>query len=626
MIRIKILIISTLLVFSVDQVRAQGEAAVRHLFQTGELKKLEKAERYKQDADRVMEEVNLLNIQIQSIEADSGVPRANIRRKVAPMENQAWQKLTQASSLYEKCNEIKIEVYKQSIEKYWDKNPGSETTRLNEKLLEEQARDLYFQAESYRTDARRMNDGQTKASRLTDANNLESEAIDKLLGALAGCYGIERESIAVPSEPEVAEADISGAESLADSVLALLDSTEQSYTLPVEEGINRDEIERYNRYIREGQRTDTSLSTGRIAGITSFERDTVLTLWYDYIYGRSDSGRTIALVRPEKSSVTEASAKVPEETKKPELTDTETEIGVVNAQNVGTMVPADEEVIYRVQIAAYRTELSQRALSRMYYGNKNVEMVNENGWFKYSVGDFSTFAEADKFRQASSLSNGFVVAYRKGTRFKDAGSSETFAKEEVTSADTASTLPEGLIFRIQVAASKVPLNIAQLEQISGTRYPVEMIREDGWYKYQLMGVRLFSEILRIKEGVTARGAFVVAYQDGHKIRLADAVNLNRSAESTSGPNASVTREIEYHVQLAATKRAMRPSEIKSLYAGSHPVTLLMEEGWYKYQLKTGNSFREAQELRQACGVSGAFIVAYRNAVKISLRDATQGSK
>jgi hypothetical protein len=71
---------------------------------------------------------------------------------------------------------------------------------------------------------------------------------------------------------------------------------------------------------------------------------------------------------------------------------------------------------------------------------------------------------------------------------------------------------------------------------------------------------------------------------------------------------------------------MKPAEIKALYAGSHPVTLVMEEGWYKYRLKTGNSFREAQEVRQACGVSGAFITAYHNAVKISLRQAIQGSK
>jgi hypothetical protein len=105
-----------LLFFPIIHVRAQGEAAVRHLLQAGELKKLEKAERYKQDADKVMEEVNLLNIQIQSIEADSSIPRANIRRKVAPMESQAWQKLTQASALYEKCNQIKLDVYKQAID------------------------------------------------------------------------------------------------------------------------------------------------------------------------------------------------------------------------------------------------------------------------------------------------------------------------------------------------------------------------------------------------------------------------------------------------------------------------------------------------------------------------------
>jgi hypothetical protein len=31
--------------------------------------------------------------------------------------------------------------------------------------------------------------------------------------------------------------------------------------------------------------SDTTLSAGKIAGVTTFERDEVLALWYDYMYG-----------------------------------------------------------------------------------------------------------------------------------------------------------------------------------------------------------------------------------------------------------------------------------------------------------------------------------------------------
>ena len=69
---------------------------------------------------------------------------------------------------------------------------------------------------------------------------------------------------------------------------------------------------------------------------------------------------------------------------------------------------------HRVQIAAHKTELTQRALSRIYYGNKSVEMVNEEGWFKYSIGDFTTYADANKFRKQCGVKNAFIVAFAIG--------------------------------------------------------------------------------------------------------------------------------------------------------------------------------------------------------------------
>lgn len=604
---------------TVAAVNAQEDTwqSVHPLFDAAELKKLEKADGVKAEADKIMEEINLLNIQIISIEADTAVPKATIRKKTVSLENQTWQKHTQAAAGYEKCNQIRYDLCKEKIERYWKEHPGSETTRLNEKLLEEQASDRWFQARSYRTDARRMSDGKVKATRLTEAGNLETEALDKLVTALAGCHGIELAEPGIAGETDRGIAAQAEANRLADSLLALSGPGQSAYTLEPKEGINQAEIDRYNRYMEEGQRTDTTLSTGKIAGITSFDRDTILTLWYDYLYDHNETTPDIALTRPEK----EVPAEVPAEVSVKEDLKA-SEIGRVTEENRSALIPADEEVIYRVQIAANRTELNQRALSRIYYGNKNVEMENENGWFKYSVGDFATFEEADRFRKSSGVDNAFVMAYRKGKRV--AGETVNLEQERdqhPSPADTMLNLPPGLIFRIQVAASRIPLSANQLQQLQGDDYPVEMIREDGWYKYQLMGVRDFPDALLLKEKIAAKGAFVVAYNSGVKQRLADAVNDNRREKRTG--NVSETEDSEFHVQLAAVRRLLKPEEIRRLYAGSLPVSLIMEDGWYKYHLKTGNSYTVARQVVNDCRVEGAFIVAYRMGRKIGIKEALQ---
>jgi hypothetical protein len=386
-------------------------------------------------------------------------------------------------------------------------------------------------------------------------------------------------------------------------------------------------IDSYNRYLATGQFTDTTLATGKMAGVTTFDSDNLLQLWYEYIYGRG--------AIPDELASNEAQDSLTEEIadKNPVITESakDSEIGIVTDENHSTLIPSDDNVIYRVQIAANRNELSQRALSKMYYGNKNVEMINEDGWYKYSVGDFTTYDEASKFRKASGMNNAFVVAYRKGTRFSEGKPEENAVEEIVTKAFSPAginKLPSGLIFRIQVAACRVPLTVSQLKAIYTGNYPLEMIFEDGWYKYQFMGVRLYSDALQIIKNVTTAGVFIVAYDNGNKINLADAVKKNKELEKTvkqQGRRGTID-EIEFHLQFAASRVPMHEEELKSLYSGSEPVSVIYEDGWYKYHLKAGNSASEAEQYRTSCGVPKAFIVTYKRAAKIGLYQAIQELK
>jgi uncharacterized protein YpmB len=644
-------------IFSTTQLHAQDEAAIRPIIEAGDLKKLEKADSYKEDADKLIEEANKLNMDVFTVQSDPNLDEKAITKKTGQLESQAQQKQIEASALYEKCNEIKFVMYKKYLDAFWNAHAGEESNYINAKLLEEQASDNYFQATSYRIDAKKMDDAFARVEKLTEANNLENDAIQKQLTSLGIYHGIGEsvseenpaqetpvqeafEQVSPTPEPPV---EVTGqqtetvtiTEPSAVTIPSAVVTTDQ--TLPKQIEVDQDAIDRYNRYITSGQLSDTSLSTGEIAGITTFDAESLLQIWYNYIYGNGSAKTDEALAAAVDTTQPLEDAQVKEqpipgqviaEQTAEQQTSESMEIGVITEENKGTLIPADEEVIYRVQLAANKTQLSQRALSRMYYGDKSVEMINEEGWYKYSVGDFTTYDEANQFRKSSGMSKAFIVAYRKGVRFTAVPLSEATSSLPKVYAAGETTMPEGLVFRIQVAASRVPLTVAQLQFIYKGNYPVEVINEEGWYKYQFMGVRLYSDAVQIIRNVTTNGAFIVAYENGVKINLAEAVKKTKELEKAvkASGRTGQFNEVEYHLQLAASRIAMRSDEISMLYTGSGTISLILEDGWYKYHIKAGNSSEMAEQFRKTCGIEKAFIVAYKRAAKILYYDAIHEPK
>ncbi len=594
--------------------QAQSESDIGPLIDAADLSKLGKANDYKAEADKLIEEASRLNMEALSILADPALNENSATKKSAQLESQARKKQVQASGLYEKCNEIKFTVYRKYIDKFWKAHPGQEADFLNAKLLEEQASDNYFQAISYRIEAKKMDDELTKIEKLNEADDLEAQAIQKQVTALGAYHHITGTAEQVPlDEREIPAVQEAPAETIGNVPEA---------TLPSRLELNQAEIDRYNRYQAEGQYIDTTLSTGQIAGLSAFETDTVLRLWYDYIYGHE------ALATEPLLATTPDSLKEGLQARQAPDAGQSAEIGIITDENKDQLVPADENVIYRVQVAANRSELSQRALSRMYYGNKQVEMINENGWYKYSVGDFDTYDEASKFRKSSGISNAYIVAYRKGTTFAPAVEATEIKPPAPLLPEGTQRLPAGLIFRIQVAASRVPLSMDQFKKIYRGTYPVEMIAEEGWYKYQLMGVRLYSDALRLKQSVGSEGAFVVAYEDGVKVNMAGALEKSRELERTvqSRGRKGILEETEYHLQLAASRIPMKSDELGNLYSGTEAISIILEDGWFKYHLKAGNSSEMAEQFKQASRIDKAFIVPYRRAAKITYFEALQETK
>ena len=88
-------------------------------------------------------------------------------------------------------------------------------------------------------------------------------------------------------------------------------------------------------------------------------------------------------------------------------------------------------------------------------------------------------------------------------------------------------LPSNLQIKVQLAASTSPLN-TQLMKWKSIAYPIEIVREKDVYKYQARNFKSINEAAQAKDEWRLQGfpeAFVVAYKDGKRIPIEDAVKL-----------------------------------------------------------------------------------------------------
>lgn len=75
--------------------------------------------------------------------------------------------------------------------------------------------------------------------------------------------------------------------------------------------------------------------------------------------------------------------------------------------------PAEEQIIFYVQIAAHTVPMTKEYLrDNVYQGKMEVREIHEGGWYKYSIGEFDNFNDAKTLLQSSSVRKAFVVAYQ----------------------------------------------------------------------------------------------------------------------------------------------------------------------------------------------------------------------
>ncbi len=643
---VRLLLVLVVFLGSIPALKAQSEEDVYAILDPADQKKIDKATEYKTQADQLIEEANQLYMETFSVQADVSLDEKKANKKVAQLELKAQQKQFEALELYRKSNAVKYGIYKEYMEKFWSEHAGEENNLVNARLIEEQSNDLYYQANVTRNDAGKLKERKDKIKKLNDAYDLELRALDKQRTALGIYYNLAP-GTAAPSEqvyqpavqPTYQQPVTAEPQQEVPPVYTPppVTQTPQLTGTPGAATIDPEMIAMYNRYINDTTTIPEGfLSPEILERINSFNADQILNIWYSYIYSQPYSPEyedyLAAKSVPETDSAATAAENpenMPEATGEQGITDEQVIAEIHEGEDEkALLIPADENVVYRVQIAADKTQLSQRALRKMYYGQKNVEMINENGWYKYSVGDFDDFQSANKFRKECGVANAFIVAYRKGARFVRPTEEQMAQMAEQRMAPGQASDSNGLLFRVQIAASRINIRREQLEGIYSGSYCVEQVEEEGWYKYQLPAVRLFSDALKMIRDVQVEGSFIAAYDNGIKIDLYDGVkrSIRIEKEVQVYGRRRVLNDTEFFVQIAASKIPISPADLSQICTGNDKLTLMIEDGWYKYRIKAGFDPDEARKIREACGVKDAFIAAYQTGEKTSVSKAISNYK
>lgn len=78
--------------------------------------------------------------------------------------------------------------------------------------------------------------------------------------------------------------------------------------------------------------------------------------------------------------------------------------------------------------------------------------------------------------------------------------------------------------------------------------------------------------------------------------------------------------VVYKIQIAASKKPLEDFKLKSIYKNTEFIDTEKENHWYKYSIGSFYSYKDAQRFKMRLGIKGAFIIAFRNGVKTSLKE------
>ena len=104
--------------------------------------------------------------------------------------------------------------------------------------------------------------------------------------------------------------------------------------------------------------------------------------------------------------VVEEKTVIQEETEKIEATPEKEILPVEKSQT------QEGKTVFRLQIAASRRPLTEEEIRTKYKGNAELIVFKEENWFKYAIGEYNSFYEANQARKHCGVKDAFIAAYQ----------------------------------------------------------------------------------------------------------------------------------------------------------------------------------------------------------------------
>jgi len=498
-----------------------------------EKKTLENAFAEIREAGKLTQKANESYGEALKIQSDATVDEKTLQKKVAKAEEDAVTCQVKSDKLYASAHKSLYEVSRKILGR-------SGTDSDNSERLKAEAEMMFANAAEKRKQSSDVKDVYEKASLLNEATGLESAAIENLIFAIRIAHGESDQDMSHDETTVIVKPRNSQSTQEYKEYIYTVDQKSENLA------IDRSVVDMYDSYVNDPSIPDP-ITIGRdgITGVDDVSVENARRIFSDY------HSRIVVTPPP----------------------DTVTQLTSISEDTSGAASLSDN-------LSVTGTTEDTRATGK------------------------------DKIKPE--------IEHKKPGREKSNSDPYNEARKEF---DLSSTLQTSDIqFMVQVGASRAPLSRAQMWAIYPGGHTIDVIFENGWYKYRITGFRLFSEAHRVAVESGVRGSYVVAYEHGIPINLVLAREKTRVMETDVKRYGRkiIKHETDYYVQLAASRIRLSPDNMERICRTGNNCREIIEEGWYKYQIYSGSDYNKALELKNS-SPDGSFIVAYESGRKIQKR-------
>jgi hypothetical protein len=626
--KIRALIIFPILFLNINPIFSQNLNALYDLV-VGKSKDLDKALNDISAAGKLTQEANNYYNEAQQLQSNFDLDEKTLQKQLAKTEEKALTQQIKADKLftaaYKSLNNICLNELKNSKVAYGEIETYTSTSK-----------DLMTQAARKRKDATAATNPYEMGTLLNDAAGLESVAIENLITALQVQKGqvpevsAQDESVAEPEDYTPIKSVQDGSVAEPEDYTPISSVQDESVTEPEDytpiSSVQEETVTEPEDYTPiNSVQDETATEPEEYTPINSVQEEVYQpavmesSSTYDVTQKSENLSVDQSVINKYQEYINDSSVPDPITINRDGVTGV-SDTSVESAREVFFAMQTGNEPVY-ASPAKYGVDEQQAAIA------DSITQIAQSTATEAEIGQTITDKSA----------NQEVVA--KNTLAGNQGSLiEQPAKEKQTSREEYKTKREyvdlsysqqstGIRFMVQIAASRTPLSRSQLWAIYPGNLSVEVMNEDGWYKYRIVNFRIFSEANRVALESGVNSAWVLSILDGKPLSLVDAREMTRvlEADVKRYGDKAIKDAIDYYVQTSASRIRMNDSERESLCGAWGGCREILEGGWFKYQLYAGTDYYKAVELKNRFN-GKSFIVAYKRGTKIQLNKAMNNQK